>query len=349
MSDIKSLANQHSEVLRHLREAAREMDSVRDALAKQWRQFEGVGEAARQTLRQFDQAAEAARTIRQQTEALHATIAEPVRDALRAWRSIETALPSREWRDASASILAISERSDLSRMFKEMAAMNAAVAQALRPFGQQQQQMREFLETVRFDSAATDALANMAQSVALDHALHADGSVLDSLSRIVQAATTTKTDEPTAPDEPTGYTVPGIAPLDASLRQFQRWLEAQPPWVQLFTVLLLKVLLDIAVAQINDRWLSSDTPEDRRAIIYEVQQYNLQPAASSLRCVNAKGVNVRAAPSKEAEIIGRLPAGHTVEVVESSNGFSRVYYRSESSTDIHTGWAASGYLVKAVC
>jgi len=348
VSDIKSLANQQHELVRHLHEVTREMDGVRGALAQDWKQIEGVREAARQTLRQFDQAAEAARTIRQQSEELHAAIVGPVSDAMRSWRSIENALPLKEWNETVAAIRSVSEQSDLSRVFKEVTAMNTAIAHAFRPFGQQQQ-MREFLESIRFDTATTDALASVAQTVALDRALHADGSVLDSLARIVQAATTAKPDEPISLDEPANYTVPGIAPLDASLRQFQRWLEAQPPWVQLLTVLLLQFFLDIAVAQVNDRWLSSGTSEDRRAIIYEVQQYNLQPAMSSLRCVNGKGVNVRAEPSKEANIIGRLPAGHAVEVVESSKGFSRVYYRSEPGGDMLTGWAASSYLVTAAC
>jgi hypothetical protein len=131
------------------------------------------------------------------------------------------------------------------------------------------------------------------------------------------------------------------------------WLKRQSPLVQiLFLLLLFAVLTPLLEALWHsavERWMHSGSSETRIQIVQEVRQNFGLDYASRLRCVRGSGVNVRAAPSKDAKVVGRLSSGQSVEVTESIGAFTHIRYRDETSGETREGWAASGYLVNVAC
>lgn len=138
------------------------------------------------------------------------------------------------------------------------------------------------------------------------------------------------------------------APTDYA---WDAWLKLQPPWVQVFFWLLIRLVLIVlaGVAHTLERWLSSDSHEARTQTVVEIKQTLGPDYVNGLRCVRGTGVKLREGPSKDAPVVGRLSAGRPVEVVETQGSFTHIPYRDPATGEIREGWAASGYLVNVAC
>lgn len=274
---------------------------------------------------------------------------DPVRLQLRDLKFMDDNI-AEQLRTAFASVQATIVSAAASRAFKEFATIQFASEKV----DWLSVAAPSLFRDLKLDTGTADAIAAWAKQAAFARASGLEGNLFESVAAVIDSATANIVDQ--GPVEATDIIAQpdsDIDAIDAELREWQKWLHAKPLWVQILANFVLHfaiaILVEVAVSEVTRRWLSSSNADEQTRIVYEIHEYNLAPAMDTLRCVGGKGVNVRAEPSKESSVIGQLSAGHAVEVVESRNGFSRIFYRREPAGEIVTGWAASGYLVKVAC
>ena len=84
-----------------------------------------------------------------------------------------------------------------------------------------------------------------------------------------------------------------------------------------------KIKYDGQTGYVSSKYLSSSAPESN---------------TTTTKYVNATSLNVRSGPSTSYSIIGKLSSGEKVEVISTSNGWSKIKY------DGQTGYVSSKYL-----
>ena len=84
-----------------------------------------------------------------------------------------------------------------------------------------------------------------------------------------------------------------------------------------------KIKYDGKTGYVSSKYLSSSAP---------------QSSTTTIKYVNASSLNVRSGPSTNNSVIGKLSSGDKVEVISTSNGWSKIKYNGQ------TGYVSSQYL-----
>lgn len=345
--------------VRTLEQHAKQIQQVNASLAAQADELAKVAAQAQQFNRQLESIAKAAGAFELRDRRFEAEVSRATSAALRQWgkidhdgvlrlsANIEPAISDNLQRTIERLRVTLPE-SLAARALAESRHWRHALASARRSLDLSTTQADVLAGRLQLDNTTVLALSRLAESLALDQSLHAGRTIPESLKHVIEDSRGGMPGVEAQPPAAGSRTEPSD-----KLREIEAWYANQPPATRLL-ILLLLYLLDqifgpIIGEEVRGRWLKSSDSATQQIIINEIHQYNIPDAANSLRCVNGSGVNVREAPSTDAAIIGKLPGGRPVVVLESHAAFSKVEYIDASSGETRNGWAASGYLVKAVC